>query len=196
MKRIILITTAMALLASCSPIVSDLVTEEPPEGVIVVQYKATDRAAYIRKINVSGEERTVLVAEPSPDAALQFKSAIDLAVQGIEGQIDASAKGELATSIVDLAKRSQALQIQREAYYRLSEMLANGFIDQTDAKPLFESVLQATADIAKAELVRANTKDTEVKTDAVLKAAAISDPEVRSKALEAFKTLGIIVEPK
>ncbi len=124
------------------------------QDVTVVDYSTDRRGTYI-VTKQSDKSPVYIISEPSPDTAREYKSAIEASLNGLEG-VDGSAKVELSQNVIDLAKRSQTLQIQREALYRLNVLLANGSITEEDAASLYLQVLKSIQVIALAELANSD----------------------------------------
>jgi len=115
----------------------------------VIAYKPDVRGAYIMK---RADNSYVILSEPSPDVAKEFSANISAAA-GIVGAIqDPALKTEFGNRVIDLARRSQTLQVLRESLFRLSEMIANGTITGKDARELYDRALRAVEMIALVEL--------------------------------------------
>ena len=103
------------------------------EQAYVVDYTATRRGAYIRMLPEGAERpRTIICAEPAPDVAATLTTDLQ--------------------AITDLARRSQTLQMMREALYRLSELQANTGMDPERAAQVYLEVIKAMQAMAYAEL--------------------------------------------
>lgn len=125
------------------------------EDVAVIDFSAERRGAYI----LHGTGKPTVFSEPSPDVAVAFKRVIEGGVTAIPGGPgEVQAKIDLAKQIVDLANRSQTLQIQREALYRLVELSANGCIDKNNVDDLYLKVLETISVIALTELTNSVDK--------------------------------------
>lgn len=119
----------------------------------VVDYLASRRGAYLRPIpaDPNSRERWMICAEPAPDVAVAMTTDIAAALKQA-AQVDASGTAKVSEAIVDLAKRGQTLQLQREALYRLCELQVNGSLTREDAIALYTKVLESIQAIAFAEL--------------------------------------------
>ncbi|WP_372797960.1 hypothetical protein [Pontiella sp.] len=121
----------------------------------VIVYKADQRGAYfIRRLDGT----IAVLSEPSPDVTKEFKGHLDALIKSAKSSTNAQVKAGFETQVVDLAKRSQTLQILREALFRLSEMNANGGISP-EARMLYERALKAVELIALTELGNSNLPD-------------------------------------
>lgn len=158
------VALALASLLTCGGLAACQSTKSYAlrSGMDVVAYDASRRAAYIREVDLD-KPRLFVIAEPSPDVATEYTALIDASVSGLEGLEAAKLKAEFNSKVIDLARRSQTLQILRESLYRLSELTANGVIKEDDAKQIYLEVLQSVQVIALTELGNSDMPE-EVKT--------------------------------
>jgi len=99
-------------------------------------------------------------AEPSPDTAENvansISSALDVSITQPEANLTAEGRLEfakaLATSIESLSKRSQGLQLFRDASYQLCQALLNKAIDREQYQNLYSNLLGASIDLISFEL--------------------------------------------
>jgi len=93
-------------------------------------------------------------SEPFPDVGLNLTSKIAAAAtyQGAKGEIDA----DFASSVVELAGRTQIVLVLREALYRLCEQIQNGNItDSRMIERMYTNVLNVVNNFpAQASLAR------------------------------------------
>jgi len=110
----------------------------------LASFDATRRASVI-KIDKDG--KMTIVSEVPPDAVIS--SVLELSAK-VSGKLDAQGAAKFAESVTVLGRRTAAVNILRDALYRLGEMKSNGTLD-TESGKLFEQVLQAAIKIAEAE---------------------------------------------
>jgi len=136
----------------------------------VIDYDAKRRGVYVQDFN-GGKPKIIVVSEPSPDVAEQYTAMIRGSAGALGKISDANISIQFSTQLIDLAKRSQTLQVLREALFRLNELYANGALRPEDVKELYGKVLISVEMISAAELSRA-TKDLNL------------DPNVMKESLE------------
>ncbi|MEL6284253.1 MAG: hypothetical protein AAFQ73_16070, partial [Pseudomonadota bacterium] len=79
--------------------------------------------------------RSIVCAEPSPDAASAIAAEIGAAVKAKAGQalpgaaVDASFEQNLTESVQNISQRTQTIQLMRDTLYRACEAYANGALD-------------------------------------------------------------------
>ena len=99
-------------------------------------------------------------AEPSPDTAENVANSISSALDVSITQPEANVTGEgrlefakaLATSIESLSKRSQGLQLFRDASYQLCQALLNKAIDRNQYQTLYSKLLSDSIKLITVEL--------------------------------------------
>lgn len=136
----------------------------PDAGITVIDYGADRRGSYVFKTN---KGKYVIVSEPSPDIALGITSSLGLSAETIGDLVKPDLKLAYAIKVVDLAKRSQTLQVLRESLFRLSEMGASSDIDVDQRVELYKKALDTIRIIAATELANSGASR-EVK-DGILK---------------------------
>ncbi len=150
--------SSSVVLMGCTPTRTIDKTLKTSNDISVIDYDASRRGAYVR-VRASCEEPNLsnitIVAEPAPDVAKAYADYISASLKGVKG-VDANIALQFNTQIVDLAKRSQTLQILREALYRISELQANGAIKDDDVGKLYSETLKSVQAIALAELGNSN----------------------------------------
>lgn len=124
------------------------------DSTYIVDYNASRRAAYVRLLAGNGKNPdTVICAEPAPDVAVSLTADLEAHLKSVlEKAADIEARAKISEAIIDLARRGQTLQIQREALYRLCELQANTGLNAEQALELYREVLKAIQAIAYAEL--------------------------------------------
>lgn len=126
--------------------------ELPDTGAMVIDYPASRRGAYV----LLHDKKMYLVSEPAPDVATEITASLGLSAQAIGQVQDPELKAEYATKVVDLASRSQTLQVLREALFRLAEMGQNTELTANQRAQLFEKVLDSIIVIAATEFAKTN----------------------------------------
>ena len=136
----------------------------PDVGITVIDYGADRRGAYLLK---SENGRHVIVSEPSPDVAKEITSSLGLSAETINDLVKPELKAAYANKVVDLASRSQTLQVLRESLFRLAEMGVGSDITTDQRVALYKKVLDTIKVIAVTEL--ANSDASQEAKDAALK---------------------------
>ncbi len=129
---------ALIALGGCStlrpPIIEDRVGLVGREVVGTLATAADYRVVIVPLEPVKdekGEKRIMFCAEPSADAASQISAAFSalLAAPLLKGkEIDAQAAAAIATSMKQLFKRSQGVQLYRDGQFTLCNAFLNGAI--------------------------------------------------------------------
>lgn len=122
----------------------------PDAGVTVIDYGPDRRGAYLMKTD---EGKHIIVSEPAPDVALEITASLGVSAKTIGNLADPNLKADYANKVVDLASRSQTLQVLRESLFRLSEMSASSDISDEQRMTLFTKVLDTVKVIAATELI-------------------------------------------
>lgn len=113
--------------------------------------------------------RIMVCSEPSPDVAMSAVARMLAQVKLDNPNVDAKAQLEFQTAVIDLSKRSQFLQFQREALFRLCEQGMNQNLSTEQIFQLYQQAMQTSLKLAEAEL-------TKQKSDL---AKSLKDPAVR-----------------
>jgi len=108
-------------------------------------------------------------AEPSPDVAMAAVAKMIAEVKSQNPAIDVKTQLEFQTAVVQLAQRSQTLQLLREGMYRACEAGINQNLSAEQVMKLHEMAMQAALKLAESELTR-NKADL---------AKNLRDPQVR-----------------
>jgi hypothetical protein len=149
----------LALVFGCS---ATRKIEVPNANVTVIDYGANRRGAYL----FDSEDGSVLVSEPSPDVAKDIASSLGLSADTIGDLAKPELKAEYAARVVNLASRSQTLQVLRESLFRLSEMGAGSELSVEQRLWLFSKVLDTVRLIAATEFANSEASE-EVKAEAL-----------------------------
>lgn len=166
-RKTLLTAASLALIWGCSNHPASI--HSLKDGLTVVDYGTSRRGAYLRE-----GKGVVICAEPAPDIAVSTNSDLSLSLRSvIESAGDISLKNKLNEQIFDLAKRSQALQMQREALYRLCELQANTGMEAKDLVRLYATVIKTSQIIAIKEF--ANSDAPRDVKDAFLKELVTED---------------------
>ncbi len=123
-------------------------------------YDASRRGAVL--VPKHEKKNIALCAEPSPDVALQIidKLKADVGVK----EVKVGAEVDIQQQVVQLAKRTQTVMFLRESLYRLCELSLNFQLPSKEVKKLYGEVINAAADMAKAELENAQQSRIEAET--------------------------------
>ena len=136
------------------------------------------------------ENRTYTLSEPPPDVVLEKATQIasDIGVKNASTQTDLSTsqKVDLASKAIELGERTVAVNILRDALFRLSEMNVNNRNNQLhdDYKNLFDTILNVAKEIALADKEKQEAKKIEaeaIKTDSEVEKIKM---EIRLKELD------------
>ena len=130
-------------------------------AMYVVDYSASRRGAYIRVVPSSGSNpaKSLVCAEPAPDVAVALTADLQAQLKAAQSQVEVDAKAKISEAIIDLARRGQTLQIQREVLYRLCELHVNGGLTNAEVAKLYVEVLKIIQVIAYAELGNSRLPD-------------------------------------
>lgn len=123
----------------------------------VIDYGVERRGAYIIRNN---EGKYTIVSEPSPDAAKEITTSLGLSADTINEIAGLKVQGEYANKVIDLAKRSQTIQVLREALFRLSEMSANSNLGNEEKVKVFNKVLDTIVLMAVTEFSNSDAPET------------------------------------
>ena len=108
-------------------------------------------------------------SEPSPDVAMSAVASMLAQVKLDNPNVDVQTKLDFQTAVIDLARRSQFVNFQREALFRLCEQGMNQNLSSEQIFVLYQQVMQTSLKLAEAELAK-NKADL---------AKALKDPAVR-----------------
>ena len=166
--RKILIATIIAILASSCQ-TQQLLSEKNATSKALL-LKADKRVSYFIYDNTTN--KTYTLSEPPPDAILEraTKIANEVAVKNpTSSEVTAKQQVELANKVIELGERTVAVNILRDALFRLSEMNINNRNQAlgNDYKVLFDSILSVTKQIALADLKKQEAKLQEAKSETI-----------------------------
>ena len=105
-------------------------------------------------------------AEPAPDVAQNLTSALNAAIQGtLHGDpnkniASGTISNSLTTTIQDLFRRTQGVQLARDGLYGLCQLYVNGALTGPAVEAAYTTLIEVSADVIKHELGR--TRPTEV----------------------------------
>lgn len=168
MYKSIVATLLVSIVCGCS---TTKRIDVPDVGITVIDYGADRRGSYLLKTD---KGKHVIISEPSPDIAQEITISLGLSAETIGDLANPELKAAYASKVLDLASRSQTLQVLREALFRLSEMGASSDITTEQRVTLYIKVLDTVRLIAATEFADSDASK-EVK-DATLK-RFLSDTE-------------------
>ncbi|PYY88552.1 hypothetical protein DNK59_07515 [Pseudomonas sp. TKO26] len=113
-------------------------------------YDASRRGAFL----VPDGTKIKICAEPPPDVALSLVSKLEADVKK-DGIGEASGKTEFNTTVVKLVERTQMTMLLRESLYRLCEQSLGQDFTPAEILKAYEDTVKTAADIAKADLIKA-----------------------------------------
>ncbi len=161
MSKSLAVVCLIGLLGGCSTTRSIRV---PDAGATVIDFGADRRGAYLVKTE---DGKCILVSEPAPDVAQEITGSLGLSADTIGDLAKPELKAAYANRVLDLASRSQTLQVLREALFRLSEMGASSDISTQQRIELYNAVLVTVRLIAATEFANSGAsnevKDTTLK---------------------------------
>ena len=173
--KLVLLVAISILLLKCSSY--NLVSEKEmlAKGL---KLKGDKRVSYF--IYDANLKRTFTLSEPPPDAILEKTTKIANNViaknETAKTNVTADQKLELANKVITLGERTVAVNILRDALFRLSEMNVNNRNTalETSYKSLFDSILSvsrtiAIADKAKSDSEKAKQETAKVNAEIALK---------------------------
>lgn len=149
MAKSVFILLVLVFLFGCTPSTRKTSVLKLEQGTSVVDYSTTQRGAYVRS-DIETPGRVLVCAEPPPDVAVGVTTDLTTKLNFSE-VINPELKANIAEQIIDLAKREQALQIQREALYRLCELHANGVLENKQVVQMYQEVIDIVKLVALAE---------------------------------------------
>ncbi len=197
MKNTFLLLSCLLLFSSCSHQLrlKTLVKNEKFTAKIANNDASRRNAYFIAKNDGSS---TITLSEPPPDAIVTQLTEITNKLK-IEGKIDTEQSLKLTEGIVQLGQRTVAVNILRDALFRLNEMNVNHNNAPMDdiSYELFKKILEVAENIsvadktkAESEKIEADAKLMEAKTrnnESVLEIKKVSNVEALEN--EAFEKL-------
>jgi hypothetical protein len=139
-------------------------------------FDATTRGSVVH-VDRSGELR--VISEVPPDAVIA--SVVELSTKAA-GQLSPEASAHFAESVTALGKRTAAVNILRDALYRLGEMQSNGTLTP-ETVALFEKIVQAAVNVTAAEEQENRARLAQAMGD-LIEAMQASGLEVNASTLE------------
>ncbi len=134
------------ILAGCS---ATKKIDVPDTGITVIDYGADRRGSYLLKTTGG---KYFIVSEPSPDVSKEITTSLGLSADTIENLVKPELKAEYANKVVNLANRSQTLQVLRESLFRLSEMSASSDINTKGSRKNNTTLIEANIFIMRAAI--------------------------------------------
>lgn len=123
---------------------------------VVVDYNAAHRGSYIFSLP---NDKYAIISEPPPDVAKEITSSLGVSAESIGEIAGGEAKLEYASKVIDLARRSQTLQVLREALFRLAEMGVSADLENEERIAMFQSVVRLVRELGVAELKHARAEE-------------------------------------
>ncbi len=188
--RTFMFTAAVLLLASmfasgCAAHKSQL----KDEGSYWFEYDASKRGALLVFDNEKSDMKfRGYCAEPSPDVAKEILDSFELS--GKYKDLDITAKADISSKVVQLAKRSQTIMFLRESLYRLCELSLNYRLDKSDIKELYSKVIDAAITMAETEFKEADTANIKALTEYEKATQTIMEQNKKSDEIIGFLTDG------
>lgn len=143
----------------------DLVKNDKMEAK-VSNNDASRRNAYFIYDHINNKITTL--SEPPPDAVVAQTTELANKLK-LEGKIDTEQTVKLAESIVELGQRTVAVNILRDALFRLNEMNVNNQNKEMDkiSADLFDKILLAAKEISMADILRAKADKAQAEANLV-----------------------------
>lgn len=139
-----------------SPVIEDNVSKQV--GTLAI---TTDRRVVLVRLQGdtnSGAGR--FCAEPPPDAGQNITNALAALLDVSAEKIDTTIKAQLATTFASnfqaFVKRSQGLQLYRDAMYNLCQNYLNLGVDKADLKGISKEILETSFKLIEQELKLTN----------------------------------------
>jgi outer membrane protein assembly factor BamE (lipoprotein component of BamABCDE complex) len=160
MKNLSFLLLSIFLISSCSTIkivsTSKLVAKS-------IKLKSDKRVSYF--IYDKDSNRTYTLSEPPPDAILEKTINVMNDIK-YKDQVSTTQKLDLANKAIQLGERTVAVNILRDALFRLSEMNINNRNKPLEPtyKTLFDSILAASKSIALTQLLQAQVEKVKAET--------------------------------
>ncbi len=141
LEKIILIQLAIILIGCGS-------VHKLEEGAYIASYKADDRGSLL----VVNNGKATMLSEVQPDAVitsvLKFTNSLKL-----KDKIEADQLVEITEAVTSLGERTEAVNILRDALYRLAEMKNSGDLDKI-TESLFCKIIESAETIALADKLK------------------------------------------
>ncbi len=185
MKTKFILLTVSLFLFSCTSY--NLISEKNLK-VKGLKLKGDKRISYV--IYDSEQKKTFTLSEPPPDAIMEraTKLANNIGVKNGSTNTDVttSQQIELANNVVQLGERTVAVNILRDALFRLSEMNVNNRNSPLELsyKSLFDSILSASKQIAIADILKLKVKKAEAESEKLKQETEKIKSEIQLKELD------------
>ena len=185
MKKLILLCAGIVFLNSCSSY--NLVSENDIK-VKGIKLKGDKRVSFV--IYDATTKKTFTLSEPPPDAIME--KATKLAnIVGIKNNttntdINTSQQIELANNVIQLGERTVAVNILRDALFRLSEMNVNNRNTKLEDsyKTLFDSIISCSKQVALADILKLKVKKEQAETEKIKQETEKIKSEIELKELD------------
>lgn len=160
MKNLIFFTISIILISSCSTI---KIVSSSKITAKSIKLKGDKRISYF--IYDEESNRTYTLSEPPPDVIFE-KTLNILNKVKVSEKVNAEQKLDLATKAIQLGERTVAVNILRDALFRLSEMNINNrnLPLEPSYKTLFDSILAASKSVALSQLLQAQVEKVQAET--------------------------------
>jgi hypothetical protein len=160
-----------ALLSGCASMTSPArVNPLTNKTAYLIDYDASRRGTILLpKPDGSG---VYYCAEPSPDVAYSSVASLVASVQLQNPSVDASTQLQFQQSVVELAQRTETVQVLREELFRLCEQGINGTMSQAAIEQEYDNALKTALALAQTDLAKAQGGSTA--------AAKLADPKVKA----------------
>lgn len=139
-----------------TPVIEDKVGNWPHHQVGTLAVTTDRRVVLVRLQEDSPGGAGRFCAEPPPDAGQNITNALAAMLDVSAEKIDATIKAQLATTFASnfqaLVKRSQGLQLYRDAMYNLCQNYLNHGVDKTQVQKLSDDILDKTIKLIEHEL--------------------------------------------
>lgn len=167
LSKLLLGAVAALSLAGCAVTPSVRVHPIAPGQSTIVDLDASARA--IIMVPKPDGKGTFVCSEPSPDVAMTAVASMLAQVKVDNPKVDAQTQAQFQTAVIDLSRRSQFINFQREALFRLCEQGMNQNLTSDQIFQLYQQVMQTSLKLAEAELTKSKTE----------LARSLRDPAVR-----------------
>ncbi|MEQ3656266.1 MAG: hypothetical protein ABNH00_10420 [Dokdonia sp.] len=145
LKKIILLQLSFILIG-CGSI------RKLEDGAYIASYKADDRGSLL----FVNKDKATMLSEVQPDAVItsvmKFTNSLKL-----KDKIEADQLVEITEAVTSLGERTEAVNILRDALYRLAEMKNSGDLDQI-TETLFCKIIESAETIALTDKLKNEAK--------------------------------------
>mgnify|MGYP000901194857 CR=1 FL=1 len=175
MKIFCLITLSVIFISSCTTV---KIVSTSKLSAKSLKLKSDKRVSYF--IYDKDSNRTYSLSEPPPDAILEKTVSVVNNVK-VKDQVDVSQKMDLASKVIQLGERTVAVNILRDALFRLSEMNINNRNKPLEPgyKSLFDSILSASKTIAITQELQAQVEKVKAEKDKIVAETKKTEAEIQ-----------------